>query len=557
MLANSRMDFDRGTLVLVTLFVASLNWLIVAVVLPDPLITHLALIALVIYLLLAAMVLGLGAVSFAAHSMIACSFCLFASLISQSGGINSPAMVWLPSLTIAALLLINLKWAVVWIGIIVLHNAVQFMAAKKHWINVQVDATVIPEMAVFWVRVNVLVFIMLALGLYETTFRRSKQSLALRNAELETLQAARHEAQNQIDALILSLGQHLRAPVQKIATLQSHLEWRLSPMLGQSPQQIQGLTEHIVELVNQVLDIAQYETRNLALKHAPFCVQQVVSDLVSTPPSKASEQTIASKTQIHFQEQGPLWVMGDGLRFTQVLRHVLNRVQRRAAGHPIQLLAGMQGPMLHVQVQLLASGERDTTGRDFESEDGSRAQDWEHALCERLLTLVGATLSEMKDVDTTSGIELHWPAQVCDAPPSSTKSVAAPEKKSLRFLLVDDQPKRLSELQSALRRQWPNALLGQSDNGESALLQLEFERYDLVLMALHMQNLDGLETTRRMRQHVKTELRSVPVIGLCDKEFAHHRQRYLAAGMQWLLFRPLQEKQIVQLIRLHLPEGPM
>jgi CheY-like chemotaxis protein len=184
----------------------------------------------------------------------------------------------------------------------------------------------------------------------------------------------------------------------------------------------------------------------------------------------------------------------------------------------------------------------------------SNAQDWEHALCERLLTLAGASLSNMQELGATSTIELRWPAPLCEAPQAPGFAPTAPESKPWRFLLVDDQPKRLLELQSMVRRHWPGAVLGQSDSGESALLQLEFTPYDMVLIALHLQGMDGLETVRRMRQHAKAQLHDVPVIGLCDKAFAHQRQRYLAAGMQWLLFWPLQEAQLARLMRLHLPE---
>jgi len=426
--------FNRSTLVLATLGVSSCNALLVAIAIPFPLLNQLAGIALVIYLALAAMVWGLGAVSFAAHALVVCSFCVFATLASQTGGINSPAVVWMPILSIAALLLINLRWAMVWMGLIVVHNVLQFTAVQAQWIEGHVDATVIPESIAFWIRTNVLVFVMVALGLYEAMFRRSSKSLALRNLEMEALQAARQEAQNHIDALIQSLDQYLRAPIQKIASLQNHLQVHPSSTLTPTPPQIRDVAEKVVALVTQVLEIAQYETDRLALKQTPFSVREAVREAALTPAGGF-------------------------------------------AAHAVTLTPQAQG--------------------------------------------IAPT---------------------------------APERKPWRFLLVDDQPKRLSKLQSVVHLHWPSAILGQSDSGESALPQLEFSHYDMVLIALHMQAMDGLETVRRMRQHAKAPLRDVPVIGLCDQAFAHQRQRYLAAGMQWLLFSPWQGEQLARMIQLHLPE---
>ena len=555
---------EKSTMVIVTLCAGSLNALFAAIAIPHPLINQLATMALPIYLLLGALVWGLGAVVFAAHTMIVCTFCIFATLISQTGGINSPAVVWMPIVSIAALLLIDLRWSIVWMGLIVAHNVLQFVAAQQHWIHGQVDASVITEVSAFWVRVNVLIFIMLALALYEATFRRTQQKLALHNADLESLQTAPRDAQQHIDALIFSLGQHLRAPVQKIATLQRDLQLSAPQGLGAASQQIQGVAQHIVELVNQVLDIAQYETNRLVLRSAPFCVQDAVSEAVRMPAAKDTERAAVPLAPIQVRAQAPLWVMGDGPRFTQVLRYALNQARRHAAGRIMHVSADMQGPVLHVQ--FVSSNTRESTSQIFtQASDGenpasvygSHAQDWEHAQCERLLTLAGATLSKVTDVDSTSCMDLYWPAQVCDAPPEDTQAQVAPENKPWRLLLVDDQPKRLAELQSMVRRHWPGAVLGQSDSGESALLQLEFAHYDLVLMALHMQAVDGPETVRRMRQHNKPEVREMPVIALCDKAFAHQRQHYLAAGIQWLLFRPLEEAQLARLVQLHLPEGVM
>ena len=557
---------EKSTMVIVTLCAGSLNALFAAIAIPHPLINQLATMALLIYLLLGVLVWGLGAVVFAAHAMIVCTFCIFATLISQTGGINSPAVVWMPIVSIAALLLIDLRWSIVWMGLIVAHNVLQFVAAQQHWIHGQVDASVITEVSAFWVRVNVLIFIMLALALYEATFRRTQQKLALHNADLESLQTAQRDAQQHIDALIFSLGQHLRAPVQKIATLQRDLQLSAPQGLGAASQQIQGVAQHIVELVNQVLDIAQYETNRLVLRSAPFCVQDAVSEAVRMPAAKDTERAAVPLAPIQVRAQAPLWVMGDGPRFTQVLRYALNQARRHAAGRIMHVSADMQGPVLHVHVQFVSSNTRESTSESFtQAPDGqnlaqvygSHAQDWEHAQCERLLTLAGATLSKVTDVDSTSCMDLYWPAQVCDAPPENTQAQVAPENKPWRFLLVDDQPKRLAELQSMVRRHWPGAVLGQSDSGESALLQLEFAHYDLVLMALHMQAVDGPETVRRMRQHNKPEVREMPVIALCDKAFAHQRQRYLAAGIQWLLFRPLEEEQLARLVQLHLPEEVM
>ena len=69
-------------------------------------------------------------------------------------------------------------------------------------------------------------------------------------------------------------------------------------------------------------------------------------------------------------------------------------------------------------------------------------------------------------------------------------------------------------------------------------MQLDFGNFDLALIELQSPGIDALELTRRIRTHTKTHVRALIVIGLANVMLAPQRQRYLDAGMQWVLFRP-------------------
>lgn len=542
--------FQKSTLILVTLGAASVNALIAAISIPLAQITQLAAIAVSIYLFLAVLVWRWGLVDFAAHALVGSTFCIFATLISQTGGINSPAVVWMLVLAIATVPVIDLRWAMLWMGLIVIHNALQFVAVQRHWIDGRVNEAVFPPAAAFWVRINVLVFIAMALSLYEAIFRRRMQTLTSRNADLAALQNARSEAQRHIDALIVSLSEHLSAPVQKIATLQSQL--RISPAQKStpSPSQIKVVALQVIELLNQFLDIARFETGRLQLQQAPFDVRRAVSQVLT----QACVPMAMSKGQA-------LWVQGDRSRFVQVLSHVLNQVLQERDGRYLQVQPTLHGTMIEVALLLIPNqlGADVAPALSLQGSSGDTLlvsesnQDWADALCHRLMKMAGAQLRKADGGQGITHIVLNWPTQVCEVPPPEAPAPPDVRLQNWQILLVDDQPERLTQLQTALRRDWPAATLGLSAGGESALLQLEFAHYDLVLIALHMQPVDGLETVRQIRQHTKAQVRNVPVIGLGDKEFAHQRHRCKDAGMQWLVFRPLDAQQLSQIIEIHLP----
>jgi CheY-like chemotaxis protein len=79
---------------------------------------------------------------------------------------------------------------------------------------------------------------------------------------------------------------------------------------------------------------------------------------------------------------------------------------------------------------------------------------------------------------------------------------------------------------------------GVADTAHTALVQLDFGNFDLVLIELQSPGIDALELTRSIRRHAKPHVRALTVIGLGNAMLVPQRQNYLDAGMQWVLFRP-------------------
>jgi CheY-like chemotaxis protein len=105
-------------------------------------------------------------------------------------------------------------------------------------------------------------------------------------------------------------------------------------------------------------------------------------------------------------------------------------------------------------------------------------------------------------------------------------------------MLVGGPTAQQFEMQQTLNKLFGKCEFGLADSGETALVQLEFGDFDLVLIELQLPGMDGIETTRRIRTHSKSKLHKLIVIGLGNSMLAPHRKICLDAGMQWVLFRP-------------------
>jgi two-component system cell cycle response regulator DivK len=93
-------------------------------------------------------------------------------------------------------------------------------------------------------------------------------------------------------------------------------------------------------------------------------------------------------------------------------------------------------------------------------------------------------------------------------------------------------------------------------NGHEALANAERERPDLILMDLRMPLLNGLATTRQLRQHPDARLRQLPVIALSAYDPAQHRAVAIAAGCNEYVTKPIEYDGLEKLIETFLPVRP-
>ena len=90
-------------------------------------------------------------------------------------------------------------------------------------------------------------------------------------------------------------------------------------------------------------------------------------------------------------------------------------------------------------------------------------------------------------------------------------------------------------------------------NGHEALINAERERPDLILMDLRMPMLNGLATTRQLRQHTDARLRQLPVIALSAYDPAQHKAVAIAAGCNDYVTKPIDYDGLEKLIETYLP----
>lgn len=130
---------------------------------------------------------------------------------------------------------------------------------------------------------------------------------------------------------------------------------------------------------------------------------------------------------------------------------------------------------------------------------------------------------------------------------TNTQSVAAKWLPNVNVLVVDDSPINLVVVSHILEHN--GAIVQTANSGEEAIKLLEDSSndYDAILMDVQMPGIDGLETTRHIRNHL--ELISLPIIALTAGALLEEKARALDAGMNDFLTKPINPSKLINVLR--------
>jgi CheY-like chemotaxis protein len=142
--------------------------------------------------------------------------------------------------------------------------------------------------------------------------------------------------------------------------------------------------------------------------------------------------------------------------------------------------------------------------------------------------------------------------------PRVTSTVAAGTRATLasgvKILLAEDDPINIMVARRFLER--IGAEVTVAEDGARALLALEQGRFVLALMDVQMPELDGLEVTRRHREHERARGGHLPIVALTAHSMKGDRERFLAAGMDDYLSKSLDPARLGEVVRRFAPEAP-
>ncbi len=412
-----------------------------------------------------------------------------------------------------------------------------------------------------------------------TEKKRTAEELARYRSHLEELVADRtreigqlnarlaeraDEAENASQAkssFLANMSHEIRTPLNAITGM-VHLLKRdtLSDKQRDRLGKIETAGQHLLALINDILDLSKIEAGKLMLEKVPLHVGALVADVASI----ASERALDKGLQINVSTEGlPRNLLGDPTRLRQaLLNYVTNAIKFTEVGG-VTIRARVfedrgEQVMLRFEVQDSGPGIPEAVQARlfsaFEQADNSTTR--QHGgtglglnITRRLAQLMGGEAGVSSRVGEGS---LFWfTACLSKAEHAASEAEAVRgepaqgEFAGVRILLVEDEPINCEIAVEILQE--AGFVVDVAEDGVEAVLKAGENNYGVILMDMQMPRMDGIEATQRIRRSQRGG--RVPIVAMTANAFAEDRSRCFDAGMDDFLTKPINPEVMLASLR--------
>lgn len=495
------------------------------------------------------------------HLVTFLSLVLVTYIASQTGAINSSALVWLNVLAVPVLLLQGPRAAVAWIVIVLVTLLMLLVGSFTGHLDSHIRLT---QQAVPWAFMNQALAmgnLMLAVRLYEYLHEQQMQQLHARNAEIQRTHEALLLAQAHKDEFVAAVGHELRTPMNAILGFNGVLRQELAdrPEQVEVVDHIRRSTGHLLQVVNDILDFSQLQAGKLMLHFEDFELQALMDEALQADRAKALEKGIGWRGTI--DPALPARVRADRQRLLQILRNLLGNALKFTPKGEVLLHIHAGHDRLNFEVRDTGRGialdQQAHIFRRFEHADVQTTRAYGGtglglSICEKLVQLHGGQIGVRSLDGQGATFWFHVPLlQAPTGPTTLQPDEALPENEALRILVVDDNAMNLMVARLQIQKCWPRADIVTIDSAAKALALLDEQAFDVALVDMIMPDMDGMALTRQIRQQFPAITARMPIIALTANTNPVERQRCMDAGMDDVLDKPMDLQTLVRSVSRH------
>ncbi|QSZ41464.1 transporter substrate-binding domain-containing protein [Sulfurimonas aquatica] len=428
----------------------------------------------------------------------------------------------------------------------------EYRDVMNKWISVQYESKYDYELFLKVAAGMLLLIVMLALR--HNTLKKYTIKLEEKEKELEQLSAAK-------SLFLANMSHEIRTPLNAILGFINLLK---KESQGRSTSLeyidiVENSSKTLLNIIEDILDFSKIESGKISINLVDFNLKDELGSITHLFDAKCSEKNIT--LSLIFEDNLPEAINSDAYRIKQVISNLLsNAIKFTQSDKNIYVRVGFKDNYLRVSVvdegKGISSDKLTHIFLAFNQEDNSTTREFGGtglglSISSELVKLLGGELKVKSSIGVGSEFYFSIPAKIVKDVVHLNKGVEELSFSNEKILVVEDN--RANQLFMKILLQEMNLTFDIANDGVEAVEMFKTNKYEVILMDENMPNLNGIGATKKIIKYEKeNELMHTPIIALTANALKGDKEKFLNAGMDEYMTKPLERKVLTTKLLLFL-----
>jgi CheY-like chemotaxis protein/HPt (histidine-containing phosphotransfer) domain-containing protein len=322
---------------------------------------------------------------------------------------------------------------------------------------------------------------------------------------------------------------------------------------------LQSTSDHLLKILNDILDLSKIESGNLTLQFENFSLRESINRAMEVMHQRAEEKGILLSNSFFDDTIAPI-LIGDPLRINQILLNILSNAIKFTLKGSVDIACSLiSSSSLNqtIEIKIIDTGIgmdqafTEKIYQKFTQEDNSDVRKFGGtglgmSICKEIVDLMlgDIVVKSIRGVGTIVIITLEFlKGEQSSATQSSTVEIDTSIIKNKKIIIADDN--QMNRKLAGIILKSYGAIITEAENGEQVIKKVSISHYYLIIMDIEMPVMNGVDATLIIRNKLNL---SIPIIALTAFAYEEDKQRFLAAGMNGYLSKPFKEIELAEMI---------